>query len=298
MIAPRTTADLPVGPPAPHLIRWFMRDRGSALVFGRTGLGKTRLLWQMACAWARGEPAFTLTPREPLKITFIEADMFGEDFEELVKELRGAGIEPPPGLVWFARDQEEVWTVENQTFYESVAAYNRLHGVHLTIYDAIPDLYYGDPNDSNIANRTLRSLHRLAAGRAYLGVMVQRKADRRADPEADADAGEDMFGSQAWSRQASAILKLTAVPSLVWTKSRLCQRPMSVQLMLDDRGVFHERRSELVRVICHEAAKGYHSARELAKRVLEHGVKDAGDRTIRAYISEMESRGAISRLNP
>lgn len=294
MLKPRRVADLSSDPPAPHLIGGVVRDQGSVLLFGATGLGKTRLVWQLACAWAKGESIFGLTPRMPLRTLFVEADMFRTDFEELIKEMRIAGVDPPSNLAWFARDAEEIFSVAGP-FAETVSAFTRAENIQLTIFDAVPDLHAEDPNEARVALNILRALHRLSNNSVYLGVMVQRKADRKLDQDRTIESVEDMLGSQGWGRQAATIWQLTGVPSLIWTKHRLCKRPPSIPLFINNSGVFSWRLTELVALIQKEAARGYSSARELAKRVVASATCDIGDRKVRDYIADMEDRGVIYR---
>jgi len=295
VLNPRTVATLPSDPPAAHLIQNVVRDQGHVLLFGKTGVGKSRLVWQMACAWGVGAPAFGLTPRKPLRVVFVEADMFRSDFESLIREMHVVGVVPPPSLTWFSPTEDELFDIASP-FATELIAFNRSHQTDLTIYDAVPDLHTEDSIDARSAQRVLRCLSRMSATRAWLGVMTQRKASDKTDRDTDVGDVEEMHGSQGWARKASTVWQLTNVPSLVWVKHRLVKKPLSIQLTLGDDGIFLDRNVGLIRLLCTEAAKGYTSARELARRVLPLVGADVGDRTIRAHIADLENRRIISRL--
>src|SRR5512146_299714 len=195
---PRTTADLTSAPPIPHLIQNVCRPTGSALIYGRTGIGKSRLLWQLACGWSTGQSVFGLTPAKPLRITFVEADMFRQDFESLIKEYQTKGINASPNLCWFARDDETPMLVDG-AFGKVLAAHNTTWDVDLTIYDAVPDMHLGDANDQRTAYQALRALQAAAISRAYLGVLVRRKGSVLEANEEN-ETVDSMLGSQGWGR--------------------------------------------------------------------------------------------------
>ena len=264
--APRTSDDLSPEPPTPHLIRDVCRPSGSVLMFGRTGIGKSRLLWQLACGWAQGHATFGLTPARPLRITFVEADMFREDFESMIKEYSTHGVMSSPNLCWFARDDETPMMVDG-AFGQVLHTHNSAWATDLTIFDAVPDMHLGDANDQRTAYQTLRALQTASNNRAYLGVLVRRKGSTQ-DQGDDSDTIDSMLGSQGWGRQASTVWQMTGVPSLVWVKHRLCPRPAPIVMAIDSHGCFALRTEGARGLIASEAAKGFTSAAELAARIM------------------------------
>ena len=294
---PRTAADLDDTPPEPHLIVDVCRSTGSILLFGRTGIGKTRLLWQLACGWAGGRETFGLAPARPLRITMIEADMYRTDFESMIKEYAKVGIIAPPELCWFSRDDDTSYFIDG-TFGKRLQAHNDKWNTDLTIFDAIPDMTLGDSDKQESAFRSLRALAAASVNRAYLGVMVQRKGSNQQTAEEEAETIDNMLGSQGWGRQASTVWQMTNVPSLVWVKHRLCAKPRPIVLSRDTAGVFSLRSAGAQGVIWAEAAKGFTSVNELATRVstlpeyraLQTPYKD---RMLRDIISRLVADGKI-----
>lgn len=295
---PRTAADLDDTPGDPHLIRDVCRQRGSILLFGRSGIGKTRVLWQLACGWAAGDETFGLAPARPLRITFVEADMYRTDFETLIKEYTQHGIIVSPNLCWFARDDDTSYFVDG-IFGKRLREHNEAWNTDLTIYDAVPDMTLGDSDKQESAYRALRALAAASVNRAYLGVMVQRKGSTQQIADQETETIDNMLGSQGWGRQASTVWQMTAVPSLVWVKHRLCAKPKPIILTVDARGVFELRAAGANGIIMDEAAKGFTSANELAQRIqtlpdykaLAHQYKD---RMLRDLIARLIQQGKIT----
>lgn len=295
---PRTQADLTPTPPIPHLIQNVCRPTGSALIYGRTGIGKSRLLWQLACGWAAGHAVFGLTPCRPLRITFVEADMFQQDFESMIKEYQTLGISATPNLCWFARDDDAPMLVDG-SFGLTLAAHNAKWDTDLTIFDAIPDMHIGDANDQRVAYQALRALQTAVNGRAYLGVLVRRKGSVLEAAEEN-ETVDSMLGSQGWGRQASTIWQMTNVPSLVWVKHRLCPRPAPI-ILTNRNGVFSLKSSGVLDLIHTEASTGFTSALELTNRVLARPEYAAlpleqqyKERSVRNMISTLIAQGRIT----
>ena len=295
---PRSAADLTDEPGIPHLIQDVCRPVGSILLYGRPGIGKTRFLWQIACGWAEGKAVFGLTPARPLKITFIEADMYRSDFESMIKEYRDNGLPPPPSLVWFSRDDDTAFNIAG-SFGKAVRAWNEASDTDLTLYDAIPDICLGNPNDVQTAYDALRALAFAANNRAYFGVMTQRKGSNMQTGDEDEENIDNLLGSQTWARQASTVWQMTKVPSLVWVKHRLCPKPKPIILTVSPGGVFSLKGSNAQGLIAREAARGYSSIRELADRIaatpeyrnLPGAYKD---RMLRENITNLIAKGAIA----
>lgn len=298
---PRSEADLDDSPGIPHMIQDVCRPVGSILLFGRTGIGKTRFLWQLACAWSRGEAAFNLKPAKPLRITLVEADMYRTDFESMIKDYKKHNVNPSPNLCWFSRDDDTSFNITG-AFGKALREHNESWGTDLTIYDAVPDITLGDPNDMRVAYDTLRALASAATNKAYLGVLVQRKGSPQ-QTEEETETIDNMLGSQGWGRQASTVWQMTAVPSLIWVKHRLCAKPKPIVLSIDAHGVFSLRSEGSQGFILSEAAKGFSSARELAERIqqlpqykmLAHPYKD---RMLRDLIASLIQQGKIVPIAP
>lgn len=263
----RTVSDLTPDPPPPHLIKNVCRVNGSILLFGPTGIGKSRLLWQMACAWGQGKSFIGLTPLRPLRITMVEADMYRADFEAMIKEIAAAGIPAPPSVCWFSRDDESPFLLDSG-FGKTILEHNKTWDTDLTIYDAVPDIHIGDVNDQRIAYQTLRALQGAANSRAYLGVMVKRKGSTLSKDE-EQESIDNMLGSQGWGRSASTVWQMTNTPSLVWVKHRLCQRPDPIIMSISTKGIFYSRPANAQQgVILDEAMKGVTSIDELVAKVM------------------------------
>jgi hypothetical protein len=294
-------ADLTDEPPLPHLIENVCRESGSILLYGKTGIGKTRFLWQLACGLARGQETLGLRPMRPLRISLVEADMFRTDFESLVKEYAQKGIVAPDSIYWFSRDDTTPYWIQGQ-FGKALLEHNRTHDIDLTIYDAIPDIFLGDANDSATAMKTIRELHAAANGRAYLGVLTQRKG-QPTGRDTDGENVDEMLGSQAWARAASSVWQLTNVPSLVWVKHRLCQKPAPIPFTVAPNGVWSVKGAGARGLIEREAAKGFTSIRELVARVQatdEYKTLDSPykDRMLRELAADALAKGRIIMAAP
>ena len=67
-----------------ELIRYrFLCRRGSLLVSGPSGMGKSSFMIQCFACWANGLPAFGLMPRSPMRIVFIQAENDDGDIAEM-----------------------------------------------------------------------------------------------------------------------------------------------------------------------------------------------------------------------
>lgn len=295
---PRSSADLTSEPPIPHLIHNVCRPSGSVLLYGRTGIGKSRLLWQMACAWSQGQSAFGLLPARPLRITFCEADMYRMDFESMIKEYASSGIVSSSSLCWFARDDETPMLVDG-AFGTTLRDHNVAFNTDLTIYDAIPDMHLGDANDQRVAYQTLRALQTAANNRAYLGILVRRKGSALEASE-EHETIDSMLGSQGWGRQASTVWQMTATPSLLWVKHRLCPQPPPIILTVNALGHFIPRHAGATVIILDEARHGFTSVNDLAKRVQARpdyaalpSIQQYKDRALRTLIGQLQAMGQL-----
>lgn len=301
LYVPRTTVDLSPDPPPPHLISNVCRANGSVLLYGRTGIGKTRLIWQLACAWSRGLEIFGLAPLKPLRITIVEADMFRADFEAMIKEMaEHHGFAPSDNLCWYSRDDSLPFFVDG-TFGASLLDHNVKWGTDLTIYDAVSDMHLGDPNDPRTAVQIIRALYGASNDKAYLGVLVKRKGYKFDSNEEE--TVDELLGSQAWARAASTVWQMTNVPSLVWVKHRLCPKPAPIIFQVTPGGIFIAKAASAQGLIINEASKGYQSLRELIARVqmlpgyqsMTHPYKE---RMLRELASALEKKGHITPTLP
>jgi RecA-family ATPase len=73
--------------------RWLCK-RGSCLLIGPSGIGKSSLAMQLAGTWAIGKAAFGIQPRGPFKVLFVQAENDLGDMAEMVTGVRaGMGID-------------------------------------------------------------------------------------------------------------------------------------------------------------------------------------------------------------
>lgn len=283
---------LSTNPPHPHLLKDVCRTTGSVLLFGRTGIGKTRLLWQCACAWANGEAIFGIAPAHSLKIAFVEADMLAPEMEDFVKELAAVGVKPSSNIrLVMRRDTDNFTLAPGSPFYQWIRAQHDAWGTDLTIFDAIIDLHDGDSNSQETAARMLQRLRIAAGGRAYIGTFAQRKLPPTG--ASDDATGDEMLGSQGWGRQAHTVIQMTNTPSLVYQKTRLCKKRAAVHLLITDDGLFTERYVDLAGAIILASNGGYKSKVELARKATAGTHFRMSERTVLRHIDDLIARGSI-----
>ncbi len=242
---------MPAQAPPPHLIHNLVRETGSVIVYGPTGVGKSRFLWQCACAWSRGEPAFGLRPRSALRVVFVEADMDEHETRAFVYELAAAGCQPTDRmrLICYRRDLFLLTTrtrfgLAQTPLVDWLAAQVQALQADLVIYDALADLHDVEGNSQSEAHTVLRHAQAAAAGRAYIGVLTQRKLSLEARGD-DRLNIEDTLGSQAWNRRANTTLRCIGTPPHPMTrvaveKPRLAPAAAfpAIELRMTKQGLF------------------------------------------------------------
>ena len=299
-------------PPPPHLIHNLLRETGSAILYGPTGVGKSRFLWQCACAWSAGHSAFGFTPREPLRILYVEADMDRHETQAFVHELAAAGCAPTANLrlVCYQRDlfllafRDARGTIRQAELTDWLHAATLAFDAHLVIYDALADLHDVDGNSQSDAHVVLRAAQRAAAYRAYIGVLTQRKLSLDNQRNGD-NTIEDALGSQAWNRRANTTLHALGVPpatmrAVAIEKSRLAPTgptgPLpQIWLEMQPSGLFAHRAPLDDRLVDLARALPHLSHRALAKEALRRLPADLAcdGSTIRRHLQRLVATGVL-----
>lgn len=212
----RRLKDIPVDEAPEELIRGILSTTGLALLYGATGVGKTHLAFQAACAWQSGASAFGMTPTRPLAVVYIQADMGRGHIARLKQQAPEAGIiVPDMGIIEFPPGAPK--DIFDPRVHDAIKAAAQ-DNPDLWVVDVIDRMHSENPNDGQAVNKILERWQTVTAGHAILYLKHPRKRDKRVSP-ADTDL-EEAAGHLNWANSCDAVLRLTS-KSLRFEKLRL-----------------------------------------------------------------------------
>lgn len=150
------------------LLNRFLSRKGSMLIVGNTGIGKSSLVMQMMIQWALGVGCFGILPARPLKSLLVQ----GENDEQDLADMRD-GVAGSLGLTDDQRALinrsvvvcHEVERASEEFVDEVLERLIVSHQPHLVWLDPVLQYLGGDSNQQDVVGEFLRQ---------SLGVLVKR----------------------------------------------------------------------------------------------------------------------------
>ena len=90
----------------------FIQQKGTAMLYAKTGIGKTFLALSMALAISVGKSFLKLVGEKPYRVLYIDGEMAADEVQERIKAISlGFGIDP------FKNENLYIWTSDRQDNY-------------------------------------------------------------------------------------------------------------------------------------------------------------------------------------
>lgn len=140
-------AGMDIDPTKTLLGNRFLCREGGMLFVGPSGVGKSSASVQQDILWAMGQPAFGISPAQPLRVTTVQAENDDGDLTEMARGIM-SGLE-------LTDEQKEI--VKQNTFYiseKSKTAKGLIAFLESVLHQTKPDILRLDPLQSYIGGDT------------------------------------------------------------------------------------------------------------------------------------------------
>lgn len=229
------------------LIRGLLRPTTYMIVFGKEGLGKSRILYQLAKSFSDGAPWLGFEVCARGNVLFLEADMAPKESKAIIRDGHAAGFHAPNA---FFPTQFGFIDVLQHDGAEVLRGLQERLNPRVVVVDTATDVFTSGSGDNiNEPIRDAVRAFRVAFPNAgIIFVLHERKTSQflQAKGVEDEDAA---LGGGEWGRKASGVLRLkgkneTQVEVQV-RKTRDVVPFRAITLTRDDFGFFHIARENM-----------------------------------------------------
>ena len=242
-------ASYPVDKIPPVLIEGILTPGGLLHLFGKEGRGKSRLLWQVCCAWARGEPCFGMTPLRPLAIHYIQADMPQWGMGRIIRDARSLGVPTPEKGLWVTEvGPDEDFYIHSPVVRDYLSEFTLANAIDLTVIDTIDDTHVFDALEQGSTLQVIRAWRKATPQSALLYVRHERKPAAHSQDDDDDTSSAASFGSMAWSKKTDTNIRLIAGKQqgkLLFPKCRVGAPRPTLDLARTNFGFFAEDKDSI-----------------------------------------------------
>jgi hypothetical protein len=233
--------------PTKWVIEPFLVEGSAMMLYGRQGVGKSTLAWQLAHSLSTGVPWLGYPVFRTGRTLYLNLDMPAEEFQMLMKRARREGISgddvfvpigESPDFNAFQRNDRDQLThlVEEQQIAN-------------IIVDTVADAFH--PGTISDVNAEARAVIAFLRSLVPHGALVYLLHERKQSPYKKAEEAEndpDAFsGATAWEGKATSSLRLTQRSSTARLHAKKCRIALPgfdvLQLARTDNGLFEAAHS-------------------------------------------------------
>jgi RecA-family ATPase len=292
--------------PRPQNLFWFepyLPKNSIVLLYGRSGIGKTAVAWQMAQAIQLGEPIWGF-PTEQGNVLFLELDM-----PEIMAVERWAGADPP-FLPAFDIGFDEC-SLDHQQFLrpfkderhkeieETLKTWHKERGYGVVFVDALRETFTGDLNVSGNARRIYDAFKTLFPGATIVFIHHQKKSG---NPQYSGDPLESASGSMEFINVAQVALQFhRKARGETWLEHLKTQasaefEPLPISLGSDGVHVVHRYQERLTRADKIVADYPRMQKRDLDRLIAKQlGMSDKSARMVRLAVEQRRKQDGTDR---
>lgn len=232
----------------PWLIDPFAVEGSTIFLYGRQGIGKSSLAWQLAFALTTGTPWLGHITHRAGRVLYLSLDMPELEFGRLMERAALAGM-PPSDSILMPSQPTEAFDIltDGNTFLEAAKQAELLGLIVDTAADAFTP---GRLHDINAEVRVVIRRFRQAVPHGLLVLLSHdRKKPAMQSAEQNAYDTDAFLGPTAWEAKTTTSLRLTRTQNgvrLHINKCRLDKPPYThLDLAVSDHGFFSARPSLL-----------------------------------------------------
>jgi hypothetical protein len=219
------------------LLRGLLLPGTYMIVFGKEGLGKSRLVYQLAHAFQTGEAWFGLEICKTGRVLYLEADMSPEQSAALVRDATASGMEG--GDIVFPSAYGSLNVLEPMG-EQGLALLQERFNPMIVVVDTATDVFDGDEGNE-AAKQAIRAFRQAFENAGLVFILHERKKSQFLQAKGIED--EDAYlGAGEWSRKASGVVRLQGVNEqlarLAIRKTRDIVPWKSLQVVRNSHGFF------------------------------------------------------------
>lgn len=188
------------------LLRGLLLPGTYMIVFGKEGLGKSRLVYQLAHAFQTGDAWFGLEVCQTGRVLYLEADMSPEQSAVLVRDAAAAGM--TGGDIIFPSVYGTLNVLEPMG-EQALALLQERFNPKIVVVDTATDVFDGDEGNE-AAKQAIRAFRSCFENAGIIFILHERKKSQFLQAKGIDD--EDAYlGAGEWSRKASGVVRLQGV---------------------------------------------------------------------------------------
>lgn len=288
--------------PRPEFTFWldpYIPNSSIILLYGRSGIGKTAVCWEMAHAIQDGLPVWGM-PTHKTNVLFLEFDT-----PRPLVQQRWVDAEPPFDINFTCIFEEisidyrqllsPVPDDQHTKIIQVLGELHRRKQFGVVFVDALREVVVGDLSNSGIARRVYDAFKMLFPGASIVFIHHERKS--AADPKSTPDPLQAAAGSMEFINVAQVALNFRRRGRETWldhgkTQASAEFEPLPISLRSDGVHVYH-RNNERLEVARELIDKNPDTPkRELDKMIGEKlGMTDRSARVIRLGIEQQRKVG-------
>jgi hypothetical protein len=225
------------------LLEEVLLPNTTAILYGKEGKGKTRLMYQLAHSIQTGDPFFGIKVCKTGPVLMLQADMSPEQNAIAGEWVMKVGLKTDqiytPGEYGFINVLKEDGKQALEILAEQIQPV-------MVIVDTATDVYdepgEGGPSLNDVVKQVVRTFRKAFPGAAILFVLHERKKSQYLQAKGGTDADAALGGGE-WTRKASGVFRLVEVneffAELHLEKARGVKPWECIKLRRGQGGFFH-----------------------------------------------------------